>query len=281
MKIFDCFPFNNELDLLELRFAELYDAVDHFVLVEANTTFTSRPKPLYFQENMARFSRYLDKIIHVKVLDMPRDPNAWVNDVWQRNAINRGLDHAESMDIIMVSDVDEIPRAQTVNGMRTDEETMIWGLRMPLFNFKLNYMLTTADFYAIWGMATRGQYMIPADELRQQRFQLMSLSSDVSGSIKILEHAGWHFTYLGDTEFAREKIASFAHTETNVPDIVDRLDVERSIAQGDGIYHHPDYRFSPVVIDEYFPDPIRNLQVWDRYKLQGAKDLVWKWLPRR
>ena len=51
MKIFDCFPFYNELDLLELRLNELYDHVDRFVLVEANTTFTSKTKPFYFEEN--------------------------------------------------------------------------------------------------------------------------------------------------------------------------------------------------------------------------------------
>ena len=33
-KIYDCFNFYNEMDLLELRFNELYDVVDHFVLVE-------------------------------------------------------------------------------------------------------------------------------------------------------------------------------------------------------------------------------------------------------
>jgi len=46
MKIYDCFPFRNELDLLDLRLSEIYDHVDHFVIVEATSTFQSAPKTL-------------------------------------------------------------------------------------------------------------------------------------------------------------------------------------------------------------------------------------------
>ena len=45
IKIYDCFTFYNEFDLLELRLTELYNYVDYFVIVEADTTFTNRPKP--------------------------------------------------------------------------------------------------------------------------------------------------------------------------------------------------------------------------------------------
>ena len=91
MKIYDCFPFYNELDLLDLRLATLYDHVDHFVLVECTTTFQSQPKELYFENNKTRYAQYMDKIIHVVVDDAPGDPDAWVNDIFQRNSIMRGV----------------------------------------------------------------------------------------------------------------------------------------------------------------------------------------------
>ena len=281
MKIYDCFPFYNELDLLELRLTELYDHVDHFVLVEGNTTFTDLPKPFYFDENKSRFNKFLDKIIHIRVEDMPHSSDAWVNDVFQRNAINRGIVDADDNDIIMISDLDEIIRPATVDEMRADTETQIWGLRMPLFNFKFNYMLTTADKYTVWGMAGRKHLMLPADEFRQQRFQLSSFPYEYhADGIRIMEHAGWQFTYLGDTDFARNKIKSFAHTETNRPEIIEHLDVDRSIENGDGIYHHPDYKFTPVALDAYFPHTIINNQ--DLYAsriILGAEQSAVDFLP--
>ena len=281
MNIYDCFTFYNELDLLELRLQELYNHVDHFVLVEGSTTFTDLPKPFYFEENKQRFSPFLDKIIHIKVEDMPHSDDAWVNDVFQRNAINRGIVDADDNDIIIVSDLDEIVRPETVDDMRADVETQIWGLRMPLFNFKFNYMLTTADKYSVWGMAGRRHLMIPADAFRQQRFQLNNFPYEYNADgVRIMEHAGWQFTYLGDTDFARNKIKSFAHTETNTPEIVGQLDVERSIENGDGIYPHPGYRFTPVSLDAYFPRTIRdNKELYASRIILGAEQSAVDFLP--
>ena len=139
MKIYDCFTFYHELDLLELRLQTLYDHVDHFVLVEANTTFTDTPKPFLFEENKSRYSQWLDKIIHIKVEDMPHSTDAWINDRFQRDQIYRGIVDADPNDLIMVSDLDEIIRPEVVDYMRNSEQG-IFALRMPLFNFKFNYM---------------------------------------------------------------------------------------------------------------------------------------------
>jgi hypothetical protein len=283
MKIYDCFPFYNELDLLEVRLSELYDHVDHFVLVEGSTTFTDLPKPYYFEENKHRFSKYLDKIIHIKVDDMPHSNDAWVNDIFQRNAINRGLSSADEDDIIIVTDLDELIRPETVDEMRLDTDINIWALRMPLFNFKFNYMLTTADKYGTWGMACRNKFMIPADELRHQRFELNGFPYGYrENGIRIMEHAGWQFTYFGDTKFAENKIKSFAHTETNTPEVLMQLNVDRSIENGDGIYHHPEYRFTTVKLNEYFPKTITdNLDKYQQYVVQGADQLATDFLPNK
>jgi beta-1,4-mannosyl-glycoprotein beta-1,4-N-acetylglucosaminyltransferase len=87
MKIYDSFTFFNELDLLELRLEELYDHVDHFVLVEANRTFQNNPKPFYFGENQYRFAKYMDKVIHIQVNDMPEHTDPWGRERYQRDGI--------------------------------------------------------------------------------------------------------------------------------------------------------------------------------------------------
>ena len=65
MKFYDCFLFNNELDLLEIRLKYLWDVVDTFVIVEADTTFAGEEKPLHFKENKERFKWAESKIKHV------------------------------------------------------------------------------------------------------------------------------------------------------------------------------------------------------------------------
>ena len=154
MKIFDCFTFYNELDLLEIRLEELYNTVDYFVIVEANQTFTNRPKPYNFEQAHVRYSKYMDKIIYVKVDDMPGSANPWDNETHQRNAIARGLVYAERDDIVIVSDADEIPRPSAIAQLRNSDQ-MIFAFRMALFNFKFNYMRTTPGEYDCWAMATR------------------------------------------------------------------------------------------------------------------------------
>lgn len=277
MKIYDCFTFYNELDLLELRFEELYDHVDHFVLVEANRTFQNNEKPFYFEQNLNRFAQYMDKVIHIRINDMPTETDAWGREAHQRNSIARGIIDADDNDIVIVSDLDEIIRPETVDAMRADLENSIWGLRMPLFYFKFNYMLTTTDsIYTTWGMACRKQLLTNAEDLRRNRFSLNGFALNYNeNGIHMMEHAGWQFSYLGDTEFAKSKIQSFAHIETNRPEVLDSLDIEQSVANGNGLGPSPVERFMPVQIDSYMPRTIQKApDKYSKYIVPNASKTV-------
>jgi beta-1,4-mannosyl-glycoprotein beta-1,4-N-acetylglucosaminyltransferase len=281
-KIYDCFIFYNELDLLELRLQELYDHVDHFVLVEANRTFQNAEKPLYYQDHAARFKKWADKIIHVEVQDMPTNTDAWGRERYQRDAISRGLVTASEDDIVIVSDLDEIIRPETVDQMKNDLDTAIWGLRMPLFYFKVNYMLTTTDStYATWAMACRKKLLTSAEDLRRNRFSLNSFGINYNqNGIRMMEHAGWQFSYLGNAEFAKSKIQSFAHVETNRPEVLNSIDIERSIANGNGLGPSPVERFVPVIIDEYMPRTIKNNpDKYLKYTVDNATARVSDFIP--
>lgn len=283
MKIYDCFTFYNELDLLELRLEELYDHVDYFVLVEANRTFQNNEKPMYFAENQHRFAKWMDKIQHIYVEDMPVDTDAWGREAHQRNCIARGIVDADDNDIIIVSDLDEILRPETIDMMRSDDANVIWGLRMPLFYFKLNHMLTTTDStYTTWGMACRKRFYTNAEDLRKQRFSLNSFGYNHNQSgIHMMEHAGWQFSYFGNTEFARSKIQSFAHVETNKPEVLESIDVERSVANGDGLGPNPIERFAAMHLDDYFPKTVRaNTERWASWIVTDTKHSVWEFLPK-
>jgi hypothetical protein len=255
MKIYDCFTFYNELDLLELRLSELYDKVDHFVIVESNQTFTNRAKSFNLYDHTDRFKPYLDKVIYVQVTDMPSSANPWDNEHFQRNAIVRGLTRADDNDIIIISDVDEIPRTQAVDYMRRSDQTL-FAMRMPIFNFKFNYMKLSPDRYNIWGMAARCRVLkeITANSLRDMRFGFFSSEYQFANNgCEVVEHAGWHFSFLGDREYLIDKAQSFSHQEINTPEFLAQIDVEKSIANRMHWGNFGDDRYEIVDLDNYFP----------------------------
>ena len=118
MKIIDCFIYYNEEDLLNYRLNILNDYIDYFILVESTMTHVGKSKKLFYNENKHLFENFNDKIIHI-VVDLPYNEyvinieqnDQWKNENFQRNSIKLGIDklNLNSEDIILVSDVDEIP----------------------------------------------------------------------------------------------------------------------------------------------------------------------------
>lgn len=260
MKIFDCFTFYNEFDLLELRLRELYDHVDHFIIVEGNRTFQNQPKPLHYIENQERYAQWADKIRHVAVVDMPDGDNAWVREEYQRNAIKLGIGDAKDDDIIIVSDCDEIIRPYAITRMRNSNAN-VFGLRMPLYNFKFNYMRTTPGQYDVWAMAARKALMnsITPNELRAFRFSMNGMGyQETTNGNEVIEHAGWHFGYLGDKEYLIDKAKSFSHTEVNTPEFLEQIDIEASIRDRKEWNRNQPNKYEIVQLDDYFPKSVKD-----------------------
>jgi|LakMenEpi03Aug12_release.lakeMendotaPanAssembly.Ray.scaffolds.fasta_scaffold42613_7 hypothetical protein len=280
MKIYDCFTFYNEFDLLDLRIAEMYDHVDYMVLVEANHTFQNEPKHFNFKHRMKEYE-HLDKLIYIGVEDMPLSPDPWTNERHQRDSIMLALDEAADDDLIIISDIDEILRPSTIAQLRQGT-SQIYGFRLPLFNFKYNYMLVTQDCYSVWNGAIKKGLLESPEDFRRQRHTLNTLGWQYSDStVSIIEHAGWHFTYLGGDDFARNKIRSFAHADDNRPEVLNQIDVEESIRQGRGIkLDNGDYLFKPVKIDDYLPITIVNNQDTYAGKVLPAEVSAREYLPK-
>lgn len=211
MKIFDCFTFLNELELLELRFMELYDTVDHFVLVEANRSHNGTPKEFLFEKNKDRYEKkYLDKLIYVKVHDMPEyDKNdIFKLEYFQRNAIMRGLGgRVATGDKILVSDLDEIPNIEAI-------KVSMNATRWILFKQTLFYYYVNCRVQRGWGgtvMADWGAFRNP----QQLRFyaQRHSWAKPTEG---LCPDGGWHYSYMtgGDSKRLKQKIDYFAESST-------------------------------------------------------------------
>lgn len=254
MRIFDGFIFHNEFDVLELRLRELYDDVDRFVLVEGDRTFTGVPKPLHFQENRERFAPWLDKIVHVPVTDFPDTDSPWTREAFQRDAIARGLAGLAPDDMVLLSDVDEIPRAAVARWLRQTPAAVV-GLRMAFFYYRLNHLNVAGEPHEIWSVAARGRLFgsCTPQQVRLLRLSLRGVDPAAQPGVAVLNHAGWHFSYLGGDEAVREKIRAFSHQEFNTPEILEAVDVDALVASGRDLFGRPGFAWQPVAVDDYFP----------------------------
>ena len=257
-RVFDCFTFYNEINVLLMRLVELYDVVDWFVLVEADRTFSNLPKPLYFQDYQGLFTPFKDKIIHVIVRDMPGGDNPWAREQFQRNAIVRGLPTLTPLDLVVISDVDEIPRPAAIETMRMTRYKF-YGLMVPEFYFKLNFV--NAAQYGVAIVATRPPLDRPPDQIRNFRALLSrpEILNRFAQSATMIYHAGWHFSYLGDIEFVKQKIISFSHQEYNTPDFLATIDINDLILGRRDLFNRERMQWMTVKFDSYFPRTAHSL----------------------
>lgn len=258
MKVYDCFLFFNELDLLEIRLNELNDVVDKFVIVESTESFSKKKKPLYFQENKERFSEFLEKIIHVIVDNTPVFPDRpgrmgtmhSRHDVewFQRDCISRGLAGCEKEDIIILSDVDEIPSRSAVLEIKKtlSEKDTVVSLNHRFFYYFLNGLCVQNGLESSWWGTTACRFgSFPGPEA------LRRLKG--TAETRIL-NGGWHFSYLGGPEMIALKIESIAHAEWD-NDKIKNLDRIKSVLEkGEDLFDRRDKPKQVYVrIDDTFP----------------------------
>jgi len=261
MKVYDCFTFFNELDVLEIRLQEMWDVTDYFVIAESNMSHSGKTKDYILLDNWNRFKPYADKIRRIDVNDMPETNDSWVRERFQRRSLGRGLTDMTPEDLVIVSDLDEIPRADAVAMIKEDENDYAkYVLTIPMFQYKINYMKIFDISKQRNIMCTRGRAFTDAQQEREFTFPW---TPDYEDTVYI-DHGGWHFTYFGDDKNAITKIQNFAHTETDRKDLIDRHDIEWMVANKyghHGINHQE--RFEIVQVTDYFPKCITdNLEYW-------------------
>ena len=136
--VYDCFQFFNELDILKIRLNVLAPVVDRFVISEATETFSGIKKPLYYEENKELFAAFQDRIIHVVVDDTPQGDTHY-RDTFQKNAVTRGLKDCTDDDIVIFSDLDEIPNPDKIREILQDfQADRIYHFAQRLFYCYLN-----------------------------------------------------------------------------------------------------------------------------------------------
>jgi len=206
-RVFDGFIFNDELDLLAYRLEEIGSVVDAIVVVESEWTFQGARKPLIFQENSARFARFADKIVHVVVRNHCAGL-AWDHEAYQRNMILHGLRGCREDDIVLISDVDEIPRKSTILHLKTAElkHNDIHALSFRYFRYFLNTRLPL-----MWMRPVALPYGLLARIGPNRARELMIKSEPPIPNV--IHDAGWHFSSLGGVEAQLKKYRENSHIE--------------------------------------------------------------------
>ena len=272
-KIYDCFNFFNELDILEIRLNTLYEYVDYFVIVESNVTHSGEQKLFYFEENKERFSKFLDKIILYKVYDTPTDfvnlkisednilmlINGFIEkqtnrfnrttqqdygrDFFQKECVRRPLINCSDDDIIIISDADEIPNPEILKNLKNfDLENTIYSLNQTTYYYYLN-LLKQKDWYGSRVALYKNIKNLSFNEVR----------GDESLSQKI-DDGGWHFSFQGGKDMVKRKILSYSARDLVNNHVLAQLD--------NNINNNVDPFFrgnlTPVEIDNTFPNYVLN-----------------------
>ncbi|MGW7356201.1 hypothetical protein ACWGI0_05875 [Streptomyces sp. NPDC054802] len=202
-RLYDCFLYSDQSpyrELLELRIALLRQVVDQFVIVCSRQTFSGRKLPSAFPHLNAVVGASRDRISLV-VLDelhgaVPREREAYA-----RNALARALDGASDDDLVMVSDIDELPRPEVLDRLVADPPSAAVLLGLDYYNFKFNYRLAHG-VQAPWAgpVVTPFSRLGRPNDLRQSRW---SLFHDPD---RVITDAGWHFSFLTAADHVRTKL---------------------------------------------------------------------------
>jgi beta-1,4-mannosyl-glycoprotein beta-1,4-N-acetylglucosaminyltransferase len=236
-KIYDCFLFFNELEILELRLEILNNVVDKFVIIESTTTFSGKQKELFFDKNKDKFLKFKDKIIHIIIDDTPEDfvnlpyitnpittndfikntilkhveksegwgrhEKQWGRETYQREAIFYGISDCSDDDIILISDLDEIPNPAEIENIKTHISNKVFDFKQKTYYYFFNLLKEYN-----WS----GTKCLHYGKLKDLSINLVRQNKYTTNTI---ENGGWHFSFMGGVENVRMKINAYSHQEFN------------------------------------------------------------------
>lgn len=261
MKVYDCFTFFNEINILDVRLAEHDPFVDYFVITEGNRTFTGKNKPFYFDISDKRYDRYRHKIISHKI-ELEENPQSpWHNEISQRNGILNNLPYKDD-DLLLISDVDEIvSRHYWTKILFYAKKKGVCSIRMRVLYYFINLFTpedcTAAKMYTGKMLRENG---FTADAARQ-------FTTNVLPRVySLYDSYGWHFSYIGDKDFIRNKIQCFSHQEYNNDKWTSQEKIKTALLDRKDLFGRYS-RFTAHKIDKSWPLDMLNNPFWNSFTL--------------
>tara|TARA_Y100000992_G_C21203717_1_gene461814 strand:+ start:156 stop:1046 length:891 start_codon:yes stop_codon:yes gene_type:complete len=256
MKIFDCFMFFDEEQILDLRLNVLNETVDFFVIVESIYNHRGEKRELIFDKN--KFSKFKNKIIYIIHDEIPKQVetvnqndsegeknrkhimNAVYRENSQRNYISQGIKEAEKNDIILISDVDEIPKFENINIREITNKIIMF--KQYMFHYKYNLVLP--NFKWTGTKAVRKKNLISPQWLRNTKdrnYPIYRIDTFFSkkkyNNIKIIEDGGWHFSNIKTPKMLNHKFKSYLHHREFDKAKINENDIQKLINNKQAVYN--------------------------------------------
>lgn len=237
MRVFDGFLINDELDLLELRLMELDPIVDVFVAIQMNRSFRGEPKPCHLQMQDARWDRWRDKLHVLSIVDQDFGPHP--DAEWtQRRLLRHGFESAELGDLLMLSDVDEIPSRRALDSVKGEGIHGPVSLVQRLYYYCVDLRMCRPWVGpVIWpNGCIRGE--VDLQDIRNRR-----------NTFPQIANGGWHFSWMGDDEAVLRKLKAldvqadvnlFPGNITEVPSDDDLVLVNDRVSRGVDLFSRTD-----------------------------------------
>ena len=249
--------FFDEEMLLDLRFNVLNDYVDKFVITEATYTHNGDAKNLNFDIN--KFPKFKDKIEYIVVNEPPptllkinsQDSedtrgeklilNGMKRDYFQREELQRGFKNADPEDLIIISDLDEIPNLENLDIKKIKNKIICFKQKM--FYYKFNLLYESIPWFGT--RVCKKKNLISPQWLRDTKHKKYPIwRLDVLFSkykyqdIYHVENGGWHFTNVKSPKDLYTKLSKFAHHYEFEISGLDLKDVEKMIKEKKVVYDH-------------------------------------------
>jgi len=255
MKIFDCFMYFDEEVVLDLRLNVLDKYVDYFVIVESIYTHKGDRRELQF--NHKKFEKFKNKIIYLvydvepkgieKILsdDSQEEKskkyilNSSLRENGQRNFIFNGLQKAQNNDLILISDVDEIPNLKNLDPNKINEKIIMF--KQDMFYYKFNLKLPSFVWTGTKG-CKRKDLKSPQwlRNIKDKRFPIYRLdiffSKKKYSNISFINRGGWHFTNIKTAAEIEYKLKSYLHHREFDENPISINEIEEIIKNKKAIY---------------------------------------------
>tara|TARA_B100000780_G_scaffold261844_1_gene214554 strand:- start:54 stop:881 length:828 start_codon:yes stop_codon:yes gene_type:complete len=256
MKIIDCFNYFDEDMMLEIRLSTLFDYVDEFVICEATLDHAGNEKKLNF--DIKKFDKYEKKIKYIVINDLPKFVKSFkknwhtahARDQFQRNALVRGLIDCDPNDIIMISDLDEIPNPKRISDFKEEDKYACFVQGNYLF--KLN-LLNSSEPKWFGTRICRKKDLKSPQWLREIKSKKIPFYKFYKPKFdKFIMDGGWHFSSVKSVEGIYKKLNSYSEQQFNNKKFKDMEGIKRKIEQKIDLFDRG-YDFKVVKIDQTFP----------------------------
>tara|TARA_B100000029_G_scaffold435899_1_gene450189 strand:+ start:562 stop:1377 length:816 start_codon:yes stop_codon:yes gene_type:complete len=256
MKLIDCSMYFDENLMLDLRLNILNEYVDKFIIVEATRDHAGKEKKLNF--DYKNFSKFESKINYIIIEDLPLnvkskkknwDANHW-RDQYQRNSLERGFRNCEDNDLIMISDIDEIPDLKKLKEFNIQNKYACFMQKN--FQSKLN-LLNITDKYWMGTKICQKKFLKSPQWLRDIKTKKRPFWKFYKPKEpQLIFDGGWHFSFLKKPKDIASKIKSYSHQEFNKDDFTDEKKIAERIKNEQDLFNR-NIKYKKIEIDESFP----------------------------